>query len=100
MPSKKFAGFQLGPRVTGSASLEFVPDLLMDNINNLWREITLADQPGVYILGPFIVHATLPGFFGSALGNVPVDMVYKEHDAICVQVTQATCNAAVDSFKL
>lgn len=78
-----FAGFQLGPLSSGEGLIEFVPD-----------------QPGVYIIGPFTVHALLPGFFGSSFGSVAVEVTYKEHDAICVQVTQTICNAALNSFKL
>ena len=74
----QLSSFQLEPLHIGEGLVEFVPD-----------------RSGIYIVGPFTIHAVLPGFLGSSIGSVQIDATYKEHIVICIQVDPTICDAAM-----
>ena len=59
----------------------------------------VADAPGTYRVGPVTVRILAPGFFGTPLGALPVERTYQSYGTMCVEVSQAVCDAALSDWE-
>jgi hypothetical protein len=77
-PVHRLDGYVLPPGTPAEVALGFV-----------------ADRPGIFVVGPFMVHAEVPGIFGFIpIGRTPVEMSYHQYVVICVRVGERRCAAA------
>ena len=54
----------------------------------------MAQAPGVYIVGPFSAHATVPGILPAGLFRASIEYTYSQYGEMCVQVSAAACESA------
>ena len=53
--------------------------------------VLMADQPGVYVIGPVTVHADVPGPLGI---SIPIEQTLTQFAVLCPGATESACHAA------